>query len=43
MENSLDSFKCRKTLNVGGKDYIYFSLVEAEKNGLGGFQNCLSH
>ena len=36
MENSLDSFKCRKTLNVGGKDYIYFSLVEAEKNGLGG-------
>lgn len=36
MQNSLDSFKCRKTLNVGGKDHTYFSLVEAEKNGLDG-------
>jgi aconitate hydratase len=33
---SLDSFKCRKTLNVGGKSHIYFSLPDAEKNGLAG-------
>ena len=36
MTQSLDSFKCKKTLSVNGKDYIYFSLVEAEKNGLKG-------
>ncbi len=35
-KNSLDSFKCKKTLSVGGKEYDYFSLVEAEKNGLTG-------
>jgi aconitate hydratase len=33
---SLDSFKSRSTLSVGGKDFVYFSLVEAEKNGLQG-------
>ncbi|MGH6676647.1 MAG: aconitase family protein, partial [Xanthobacteraceae bacterium] len=33
---SLDSFKCRKKLNVGGKTYEYFSLKAAEKNGLAG-------
>jgi aconitate hydratase len=33
---SLDSFKCRKTLDVGGKTYVYFSLPDAEKNGLAG-------
>jgi aconitate hydratase len=33
---SLDSFKCRRTLNVGGTSYDYFSLIEAEKNGLAG-------
>jgi aconitate hydratase len=33
---SLDSFKCRKTLKVGGKSYVYFSLPQAEKNGLKG-------
>ncbi|MGH6815846.1 MAG: aconitate hydratase AcnA [Hyphomicrobiaceae bacterium] len=33
---SLDSFKCRKTLRVGSKDYSYCSLPDAEKNGLGG-------
>jgi aconitate hydratase len=33
---SLDSFKCRKTLTVGDKTYDYFSLVDAEKNGLTG-------
>ncbi|MEO8421960.1 MAG: aconitate hydratase AcnA [Hyphomicrobium sp.] len=33
---SLDSFKCRKTLSTGGKTYTYYSLPEAEKNGLAG-------
>ena len=33
---SLDSFKCRKTLSAGGKTYTYYSLPEAEKNGLPG-------
>ena len=33
---SLDSFKCRKTLTVGTKTYHYFSLKQAEKNGLKG-------
>ena len=34
--NSIDSFKCRRTLDVDGKQYEYFSLPEAEKNGLSG-------
>jgi aconitate hydratase len=33
---SLDSFKCRKTLTAAGKTYVYFSLPDAEKNGLKG-------
>ncbi|EKS33806.1 aconitate hydratase AcnA [Afipia clevelandensis] len=33
---SLDSFKCRKTLKVGAKTYVYYSLPAAEKNGLKG-------
>ena len=33
---SLDSFKCCKTLKVGGKSYVYYSLPVAEKNGLKG-------
>lgn len=33
---SLDSFKARKTLTVGGKTYTYYSLPDAEKNGLPG-------
>lgn len=33
---SLDSFNCRRTLNVEGDDYVYFDLKEAEKNGLSG-------
>ncbi len=33
---SLDSFKCRRKLTVGDRTYDYFSLVEAEKNGLEG-------
>ena len=36
MTQSLDSFKSKKTLTVNGKDYTYFSLIEAEKNGLTG-------
>ena len=36
MTQSLDTFKCRKTLKVGSKSYIYFSLTAAEKNGLKG-------
>ena len=33
---SLDSFKCRKELTVHGQTYDYYSLEEAEKNGLKG-------
>jgi aconitate hydratase len=33
---SLDSFKCRKELKVNGKTYSYYSLPDAEKNGLKG-------
>ncbi len=33
---SLDSFKCRKSITAGGKTYTYFSLPDAEKNGLTG-------
>ena len=33
---SLDSFKCKKTLVVGSKSYEYFSLPDAEANGLAG-------
>src|SRR6201992_1700464 len=33
---SLDSFKCKKTLKVGAKTYVYYSLPAAEKNGLKG-------
>lgn len=36
MAKSLDSFKSRKQLTVNGKTYTYFSLTEAEKNGLSG-------
>ncbi|HVV28601.1 MAG TPA: aconitate hydratase AcnA [Rhizomicrobium sp.] len=36
MTQSLDSFKCRKTLKVGNRTYVYFSLAAAEKNGLKG-------
>ncbi|KQW19549.1 aconitate hydratase [Afipia sp. Root123D2] len=34
--SSLDSFKAQKTLKVGGKTYVYYSLAAAEKNGLKG-------
>ena len=36
MSTSLDTFKSRRTLTVGGKTYVYFSLAAAEKNGLKG-------
>ena len=36
MTTSPDSFKARRTLDVGGKSYVYYSLPEAEKNGLDG-------
>jgi len=35
-QTSHDSFKSRQTLMVGGKAYVYYSLPEAEKNGLAG-------
>ena len=35
-QTSLDSFKSRKTLSVGGKTYVYYSLPDAERNGLPG-------
>src|SRR5208283_4292674 len=34
--NSLDSFKCLRSLKVGSKTYAYYSLPVAEKNGLKG-------
>ncbi|WP_344731855.1 aconitase family protein, partial [Aminobacter niigataensis] len=36
MSKSLDSFNCRRTLTAAGTDYVYYSLIEAEKNGLTG-------
>ena len=33
---SIDSFKSKSTLQVGGKSYTYYSIAEAEKNGLKG-------
>lgn len=33
---SLDSFNCRRNLDVDGKTYVYFDLKEAERNGLDG-------
>jgi len=33
---SLDSFKSKKTLQVGSRSYEYFSLPAAEANGLSG-------
>ncbi|MEL6750899.1 MAG: aconitate hydratase AcnA [Pseudomonadota bacterium] len=31
---SLDTFNCRRTMSVAGKEYVYYSLTEAEENGL---------
>ncbi|WP_407965587.1 aconitate hydratase AcnA [Bartonella sp. C271] len=37
--SQIDSFNCRKILSVNGKEYIYYSLIEAEKNGLEGISH----
>lgn len=34
--SSKDSFNCRQSLTVDGQSYTYYSLLEAEKNGLEG-------
>tara|TARA_B100000674_G_scaffold34186_1_gene23826 strand:+ start:15 stop:2684 length:2670 start_codon:yes stop_codon:yes gene_type:complete len=34
-----NSYNCLKSLDIGGKIYKYFSLAEAEKNGLSGISN----
>ena len=31
---SLDSFKARQTLQAGGNTFTYYSIPEAQKNGL---------
>lgn len=36
---SLDTFKCRRVLYAAGRPYVYFSLAEAEKNGLEGISH----
>ncbi|HSH62810.1 MAG TPA: aconitate hydratase AcnA [Methyloceanibacter sp.] len=36
LETPLDSFRCRRTLDVDGRAYEYFDLKEAEANGLEG-------
>jgi aconitate hydratase A / 2-methylisocitrate dehydratase len=36
VSTSLDSFKCRRTLKVGKREYDYFDLKEAEAAGLDG-------
>ena len=36
MLDSLDSFKSRKTFRSAARTYVYYSLPEAEKNGLDG-------
>ena len=32
--SKINSFKSKKTIQVNGKDYVIYSLIEAEKNGL---------
>ncbi|EJF79345.1 Aconitate hydratase 1 [Candidatus Bartonella washoeensis] len=34
--SQIDSFNCRRILDIGGKEYTYYSLIEAEQNGLAG-------
>ena len=36
MSKSTDSFNCRSTLAVNGKEYVYYSLPKAEAAGLAG-------
>ncbi len=39
MLNSHDSFKCKSTMTVNGKEFTYYSLAKAEANGLEGISN----
>ena len=39
LDPSLDSFQCRRTLKLDGEKYDYFSLTEAEANGLAGISS----
>ena len=39
LDPSLDSFQCRRTLELDGEKYDYFSLTEAEANGLAGISS----
>ncbi|ALE03370.1 aconitate hydratase AcnA [Bartonella ancashensis] len=32
--SQIDSFNCRRILDVCGKEYVYYSLIAAEENGL---------
>ena len=32
--SKVNSFKSKKTIKVNGKDYVIYSLTEAERNGL---------
>ena len=32
--SKINSFKSKKIIKVNGKDYVIYSLIEAEKNGL---------
>jgi len=32
--SKINSFKSKKTIKINGKDYVIYSLIEAEKNGL---------
>ena len=34
-----NSYRSLKSININGKDYKYYSLAEAEKNGLTGISN----
>ncbi|MBS0530384.1 MAG: aconitate hydratase AcnA [Proteobacteria bacterium] len=36
---SIDSFKCERTLTLGERTYTYYSLPDAEKNGLHGISH----
>ena len=34
-----NSYKSLRNININNKDYKYYSLAEAEKNGLSGISN----
>jgi len=39
MLDSIDSFKCKSTMTVNGKEFTYYSLAKAEENGLSGISS----